>query len=55
MTAFFSANRPRGANLTDDEMRYLVQILGAMPNATVVSSDVLDVSMMPRDANWGDS
>lgn len=43
---------PRAANLTDDEMRYLVEILGAMPNATVVSSDVLNVNMMPRDANW---
>lgn len=51
MTAFFSANRPRVANLTDDEMRYLVEILGAMPNATVVSSDVLNVNMMPREAN----
>ena len=44
---------PRAANLTDNEMRYLVQILRAMPNATVVSSDVLNVNMIPTDANWG--
>eukprot|EP00434_Breviolum_minutum_P041709 symbB.v1.2.037105.t1/scaffold5389.1/size27643/2 len=35
--------RIRAANLTDDEMRYMVEILGAMPNATVRQARHLDL------------